>query len=67
LNYSYVKHLGNAVIFKKKGDVKMGWLNQKMNRTFMIVFKERLKIILPEFLLKIIRKLNNLRYDKKNY
>jgi predicted O-methyltransferase YrrM len=56
-SYSYVKHLGDAVIFKKKSDLKMGWLNQKMNRTFMIVFKERLKIILPEFLLKIIRKL----------
>lgn len=55
-SYSYIKHLGDAVIFKKKNDIKMGWLNQKMNRTFLIVFKERLKKILPDFLLNNLTK-----------
>lgn len=55
-SYSYIKHLGDAVIFKKKNDIEMGWLNQKMNRTSLIVFKERLKKILPKFLLKILTK-----------
>jgi len=55
-SYSYIKHLGDAVIFKKENDIKMGWLNQKMNRTFLIVFKERLKKILPDFLLNILTK-----------
>ena len=55
-SYSYERHLGNAVIFRKVSDVKMGWLDQKMNRTHSIVVKEFLKKILPTFLVKALSK-----------
>ena len=55
-SYSYVRHLGDAVIFKKESDLKMGWLNQKMNRTFSITLKEFFKAVLPESILKVLSK-----------
>jgi hypothetical protein len=54
--YNYIKHLGDAAIFKKKNDIEMGWLNQKMNRTLSIVIKSYLKKLLPEFLVKALSK-----------
>lgn len=55
-SYSYERHLGDAVVFRKVSDVKMGWLDQKMNRTPSIVAKEYLKKILPKFLVKALSK-----------
>lgn len=53
-SYQYERRLGDALVFIKKSDVKMGWLNQKMNRNPSIVFKSYLKKVLPEFLVKAL-------------